>query len=448
MPEQEIAMRIETLYKQLPFAISLGYNGARRAGQTAVALGSTGADWLLGGRPAAPVLARKAFERLGATYIKLGQLIASSPSLFPEDYVREFQRCLDKTDPIAFNRMTAVLEKELGPDYLGEIFSEINPVPLASASIAQVYAARLVTGEEVVVKIQRPGVREILIADLNFLFAAARVLERLVPGVKYASFAGILSEIRKTVMEECDFNKEAQNLETFSRFLADAGKTNVVTPRIYYRASSERVLTMERLHGIPLTDREQFLQSTDYPHQVLGAAFETWMESITGCELFHADLHAGNMLIMEGGRVGFIDFGIVGRISQRTQQGMSALIAAMMMQDYRAMAEAMLTIGMTGKTVDTARLAEDLAALYEAGESFEEQMRMDPFGEPTAEPEQFMLQMVKIADDHGIRFPHEFTMLLKQFLYFDSYADILFDIPEFRHDMIMRMEDWDDLDAL
>ncbi|MGM0451721.1 MAG: ABC1 kinase family protein [Thermodesulfobacteriota bacterium] len=441
-------MRIQRLYKEFPFAVSLGVKGVRRAAQTAAALGQTGLEWLTGGRPPAPVVARKAFERLGATYIKLGQLIASSPSLFPEAYVREFQRCLDKTDPIDFHQMAGVLEKELGPGYLGKIFSEINPVPIASASIAQVYAARLTSGEQVVIKIQRPGVKEILIADLNFLFIGARVLESLVRGAKHAAFSGILSEIRKTVLEECNFITEARNLETFTRFLESTGKTNVVTPRIYYRATSERVLTMERLHGIPLTDREQFLKSTDYPQAVLGAAFETWMESTTGCELFHADLHAGNLLIMEGGRVGFIDFGIVGRISRQTQQGVRALVAAMMMQDYPGMAEAMLAIGMTGKSVDTRQLADDLAALYEAGEAIETQINMDAPGKRLSDPEQFMLQMVKVAEAHGIRFPREFTMLLKQFLYFDSYADILFDVPEFGHDMIMRMEDWDDLDAL
>ncbi len=441
-------MRIEMLYKEFPFAVSLGVKGVRRAGQTAAALGQTGVEWLAGGRPPAPVMARKIFERLGATYIKLGQLIASSPSLFPEAYVREFQRCLDKTDPLPFHQMAGVLEKELGPGYLGEIFSEIDPIPLASASIAQVYAARLVTGEQVVIKIQRPGVKEILIADLNFLFIAARVLESLVRGAKHVAFSGILSEIRKTVLEECNFTAEARNLEEFTRFLESTGKTNVVTPRIYYRATSKRVLTMERLHGIPLTDREEFLKSTDYPQAVLGAAFETWMESITGCELFHADLHAGNLLIMEGGRVGFIDFGIVGRISRQTQQGVRSLIAAMMMQDYPGMAEAMLAIGMTDKSVDTRQLADDLAALYEAGEALETQIQIRPPGEPLADPEQFMLRMVKVAEAHGIRFPREFTMLLKQFLYFDSYSDILLDGPDLEQDVIMRIQDWNDLDAL
>lgn len=441
-------MRIQRLYKEFPFAVSLAFKGTRRAGQTAAALGQTGVEWLTGGRPPAPVMARKAFERLGATYIKLGQLIACSPSLFPEAYVREFQRCLDRTEPLAFDQMAGVLEKELGPGYLGEIFSEIDPVPIASASIAQVYAARLVTGEQVVIKIQRPGVKEILIADLNFLFIAARVLESLVRGARHAAFSGILSEIRNTVLEECDFTAEARNLEEFTRFLETTGKTNVVTPRIYYRATSKRVLTMERLHGIPLTDREQFLKSTDYPQAVLGAAFETWMESISGCELFHADLHAGNLLIMEGGRVGFIDFGIVGRISRQTQQGVRALIAAMMMQDYSGMAEAMAAIGMTGKSVDTRQLADDLAALYEAGEALETQIQVETPGEPPADPEQFMLRMVNVAEAHGIRFPREFTMLLKQFLYFDSYSDILFDGPDLGPDMIMRMEDWNDLDAL
>ncbi|MEZ4551431.1 MAG: AarF/UbiB family protein [Desulfobacterales bacterium] len=122
-----------------------------------------------------------------------------------------------------------------------------------------------------------------------------------------------------------------------------------MTPKVFSRASTRRVLTMERLYGIPLTDREQFLKSTDKPQTVLGAAFETWLASVAGCELFHADLHAGNLLILGDGRVGFIDFGIVGRISEKTKNGVMSLIQAMMVKDYPTIARSMLAIGMTRK---------------------------------------------------------------------------------------------------
>jgi len=292
-----------------------------------------------------------------------------------------------------------------------------------------VYAARLVTGEDVVIKIQRPGVDTVLETDLNFLYYTARVLETCVPRLSHASLPGIVSEIRNTVLEECDFLKEAQNLAVFSEFLKTSGITEVVTPRIYPHASSRRVLTMDRIFGTPLTDRKQLMQVTGHPEGILVPAFETWMLSVTGCELFHADLHAGNMMLLDDGRVGFIDFGIVGRISEPTKAGVTSLITAMMLMDFRGMAESMLIIGMTREKVETGQLAKDLEALFHAGETLETgAFSPDPAG--MSEPDQLMLQMVGIAATHGIRFPREFTLLLKQFLYFDSYRDILFNMED------------------
>jgi len=203
-------------------------------------------------------------------------------------------------------------------------------------------------------------------------------------------------------------------------------------------------LTMERLYGIPLTDREQFLKSTDDPQMILGAAFETWLASIAGCELFHADLHAGNLLILNDGRVGFIDFGIVGRISEKTRKGVMALIQGMIVKDYMTIAESMLTIGMSRKKVETALLAKDLEDFYNASGSIEENTPISAvppaYAADLDDPEQIMLEMVRIAEVHGIRFPREFTLLLKQFLYFDSYSDILFDMDLLMDGMMPDMD--------
>ncbi len=433
----------DAIYKDFPSVVSLGFNAARRLRQTAFALGRTGLDWAAGRQPSPPALMRSAFERMGATYIKIGQLIASSPTLFPESYVKEFQRCLDSTEPVNFSHMEKILKQELGRHQLRDLFSDIDPVPLASASIAQVYAARLSTGEDVVIKVQRPGVREILTTDLNLLLLAATVLEKVVPRLRHASLTGILSEIRRTVMEECDFVKEAENIKIFSEFLKKTGNTKVVTPRVYSIASSRRVLTMERLYGIPLTDREQFLSSTEDPQKILGPAFQTWAQSISECELFHADLHAGNLMILEDGRVGFIDFGIVGRISQKTKDGVNSLIKSMITNDFSLMAESMLAIGMTKHEVDTNRLAKDLKTLYMAGES------MDAYEAPFKpedfpEPDQFLLEITRVAESHGIRFPREFTLLIKQFLYFDTYREILFDLDDYMEELMSGLEEFED----
>ena len=219
--------------------------GAIRIGFTNKVLVSTALKWMLGNRAPAPRILRETFEQLGTTYIKLGQFIASSPSLFPEAYINEFQNCLDNTTPIPFYKIQQVIRKELNRP-LHKVYSEISPTPLASASVAQVHAARLVTGEDVVIKVQKPGVNAILTADLNFLYVAAKTLEWFVPKLSMASLSDIVAELQKSMLAECDFFQEAKNIEDFRTFLNETQNTEVIVPKVYPEASSMRVLTMER----------------------------------------------------------------------------------------------------------------------------------------------------------------------------------------------------------
>lgn len=397
--------------------------GLLRIGQTTTVLATTGLAWAAGERPPLPRLLRQTFERLGSTYVKLGQFIASSPSLFPADYVEEFQYCLDKTKPLSFSIMKQVLESELKCP-LGEIFLEIDEVPLASASIAQVHAARLLSGESVVIKIQKPGVENVLLTDLNFLYAAAVLLERALPKLKLASLSGIVSEIQACMMEEVDFYKEARNVEQFREFLEKTGNTQAAAPRIHHEASSLRVLTMERFYGVPLTDLETIRKYTRDPAGTLVAALNTWFSSLMMCESFHADLHAGNLMVLTDGRLGFIDFGIVGRIAPETWSATMGFIESISSGDFARMAESMSVIGMTKRKVDQAQLARDLEAIYGVATRMDPGAVLDAFANDN-EINKLMLDIVAVGERHGIRFPRAFALLLKQMLYFDRYIRIL-----------------------
>lgn len=400
-----------------------GLKGAARLGFTATVLASTGFGWLLGDRPPAPRLMRRTFERLGTTYIKLGQFIASSPSLFPAEYVEEFQHCLDNTPPMAFHRVRRVIEEELGRP-LNEVYAWVDPRPLASASIAQVHAARLLTGEDVVVKVQKPGVQDVLLTDFNFLYVAARVIELLSPGLSKSSISGVVEEIQKSMLEECDFLQEARNLEQFNAFLVATQNHRAIAPRPYHQASTLRVLTMERFYGVPLTDLETIRTHTKDPAETLVAALNTWFSSLMLCDFFHADVHAGNLMVLEDGRIGFIDFGIVGRIERDAWQAMFTFFEAISTGHFRQMAESMVKIGMTAEAVDVDRLAQDIEKLYAR------LVDIDPMTVVKAERNdseinRLLTDIVEIGENHGIRFPRSFALLVKQFLYFDRYVQIL-----------------------
>lgn len=402
-------------------AIQYGIKGAWRIAQTVRVLGATGLGWLLGERPPAPALIRQTFERLGPTYIKLGQFIASSPSFFPAEYVEEFQLCLDRTEPLPFSVMEKVLKEELGKKALPKVFAEIDPQPLASASIAQVHAARLASGEDVVIKIQKPGVQDILLTDLNFLYASARILEFLRPGLSWASLSGIVAEIQKTMMEECDFLKEADNLEQFAAFLHKTGNQRAIVPKVYRQATTLRVLTMERLYGVPFTDLESLRHFVKEPEEALITALNTWFASLLYCDFFHADVHAGNLLVLEDGRVGFIDFGIIGRIAPKTWAAMTALLEGIETGNYRQIANAMIDIGITGREVNADLLTRDLKRLFGHGDLWQASAPV----EDEKEVNHLLLDIIATGERHGLHFPREFALLLKQFLYFDRYIQLM-----------------------
>ncbi|EAZ98006.1 ABC1 kinase family protein [Marinobacter sp. ELB17] len=411
-----------------------GIKGAFRIGQTMSVLGRIGFNWVRGDRPPAPRLLRQTFESLGATYIKLGQFIASSPTFFPKEYVEEFQGCLDSTPSLPYRVIRKIIEEELGRP-VEEVFTDIDPVALASASIAQVHVARLINGEEVVIKVQKPGVRNILLTDLNFLYVSARILETLAPKLSWTSLSDIVDEIQRTMMEECDFIKEADNLEVFRQFLHNTHNTDATVPKVYEQCSSRRILVMERFYGVPLTDLDSIRGYTNNPEGTLITAMNTWFSSLTQCDFFHADVHAGNLMVLRDGRVGFIDFGIVGRIAPDTWQAVNDFIQTVMVGNFDGMADAMIRIGVTRHTVEASLLANDLRTLY----SKMDQMVPDTVAYTADRAEDdvnhLLMDMVKVGESHGLHFPREFALLLKQFLYFDRYVHIL--APE----MDMFMDD-------
>lgn len=412
-----------------------GLRSVARIGETAVVAAKAGIKYATD-KPSNAKLMRETFESLGSTYIKLGQFIASTPSLFPREYVEEFQGCLDQTPTLPFSYIQGVLASEFEGRDLSQIFSYIDETPLASASIAQVHAAKLTTGEDVVIKVQKPGVETILYTDLNVVHWAAKLLERAVPKIKFAALSDIVDEIKTRMVREVDFIEEAQNLDDFVEYLNISQNQAATAPKVYHQFSTRRVLTMQRLYGVPLTDFSVVKQYAKDPSQVLITAMNTWFGSLILCKSFHADLHAGNLMLLEDGRVGFIDFGIVGQLKPEVWTACIAFMDALQKTDYQAMAENMLKMGMTHNKIDVQVLAQDLERLFNGV------LMADPqqiLASNPADLNDIMMDMVAVGERHGIKFPRDFALLFKQMLYFDRFMRVLAPYTDIYADQRLKM---------
>ena len=388
------------------------------------------------GQLSIPKTLRRIFEELGATYIKLGQFIASSPTLFPAEYVTEFQACLDKSPTVPYSDIKKIIQDDLKLP-ISSVFLSVDPVPLASASIAQVHRAVLRDGTEVVIKVRKPGVDATLMADLGFLLVASKVIEFINPSVSAISLSNIVGDIRSSMLDELDFRKEAQNLINFRSFLEKNGITDATAPKPFPQASATRVLTMEYLKGVPLVDLEGIRRFTASPEATLISALRTWAATVATNDVFHADVHAGNLLVLEDGRVGFIDFGIVGSISDSFRAAIYSLFEGLMADDYRAVAAALVSMGATRGNVDIDRFGQDLAAVIRRINSIQPELVVEARSTGSSatvaaslvvderETTQLVLEIVDVATKNGLRLPREFGLVLKQALYFDRYQKLL-----------------------
>lgn len=408
--------------KSLPTPKQLGnavLATGKRLTKTASVAGLSALRVASGEKPDAQLL-KETFEQLGVTYIKLGQFIASTPSLFPKDFVIAFADCLDQTTPIGFELVKQTLADELAHlGSLDEIFTSIDPKPLASASIAQVHKAVLKTGETVALKVQKPNVATIMQTDLGVLHGIFWGMEKIVPNFKMTSLAPIVDEIKKRMLAETDFLAEKQHLQNFANFLQKTGNHQVVVPTVFERFSTKKVLTMSFFEGVSLIDEAVFGKLAD-PTTIMGEVLDTWFLGLMMTGEFHADLHAGNVMLLKDGKIGFLDFGLMGSIAPESLQACFSLVDGVQKNDYLQVANAMVNIGMTHHKVDTARLADDIKRLLSQPIS-PQSMTTQTAKKQADALHHLMADFTEIGKRHGIHFPRDFALLTKQLLYFDRF---------------------------
>ena len=353
---------------------------------------------------------RKGFERLGPTYIKLGQIISSGEGLFPVELVAEMRLLRDQVPPEPFEEVRRVGESDLGRP-LSDLFTSFDREPLAAASIAQVHSATLATGEAVVVKVQRPQVADLVRRDLAAMSWIAPALIGRIPVAALANPPALVELFAETILEELDFRLEASNMLDVARVLASSGQRSVVVPRPHPHLVTRRVLVMERLEGFSFDDVEGMRRAGIDTEAVVRALIISFLEGATLHGVFHGDLHGGNLFVQADGRVALLDYGITGRLDEPRRLAFLRMLMGGSLNDPRMQLAALRDLGALPPDTDLEAVIVDLGL---------DQPTEDP---TTMDPEQLVREVREVTKRllaYGARFPKVLMLFVKDMLFVDG----------------------------
>lgn len=301
---------------------------------------------------------RLALEELGPTFIKLGQLLSTRPDVIPHAFVREFEKLQDNVPSFPFAEVTSQLMHELGGP-VESFFAWIEPEPLAAASIAQVHRARLTTGEEVVIKVRRPGIVELVESDISALMSLASLAERHIPGSEIYDPLALVREFARTIRREMDFSREGHTIEKFRDNFA---KTPwMYFPRVFWQQSARGVLTLEYVDGIKVTDKEKLEQLGVDSTLIARRGADAFLEMVLSHGFFHGDLHPGNVMILPDNVICLLDYGIVGRLDEGLKTFLTDILYAIVNRDMDEVVSLLLFAGDISDNLDIRALKRDLS---------------------------------------------------------------------------------------
>jgi len=305
---------------------------------------------------------RMAFEELGPTFIKMGQILSTRPDLIPVEFIRELEKLQDNVPPFPFSQAKEIVEHELRAP-LTDTFLHFHESPLAAASIAQVHRAQLKTGEEVIVKVQRPGMRKIIDVDLEILFHLATLAEKYVEELEIYRPTKIVEEFASTLEKEINFNIEASYVERFARLFLD--NETIYVPGIFRQLTTEHVLTMEYVEGIKVSDIT-VLDQRGFDRKIIASrGADLMLEQIFINGFFHADPHPGNVCVMPGNVICYLDFGMMGHVDQQSRHNFANILYGYVLRDETKIAAATLKIVEWEEEPDRHALERDIASFME-----------------------------------------------------------------------------------
>jgi ubiquinone biosynthesis protein len=285
---------------------------------------------------------RLVLEELGPTFVKFGQLLSLRPDIIPESYIKELNKLQDSVSPVNFLAIQKQLQKELSRP-VEEVYKEFALHPMASASIAQVHSAVLLNGQEVVVKIQRPSITRVIESDLDILRYFAILIERRIPELKVFNPVKLVEEFSRTIKKELDFTREGRNIDRFIENFKH--EPTVHFPKVYWDYSTEKILTMEKIRGIKISNVDEIEKSGLDKVEIALNGARGILKQIFIDGFFHGDPHPGNIRVLENNVIAYLDLGIVGRLDDEAKQKIADLIISIMNKDYSKMVDILFNMG-------------------------------------------------------------------------------------------------------
>jgi predicted unusual protein kinase regulating ubiquinone biosynthesis (AarF/ABC1/UbiB family) len=340
---------------------------------------------------------------LGPTFIKVGQLFSTRADIFPGEYVEELAKLQDKVPAFSYEQVEAIIEKELGKK-IPELFHSFEPIPLAAASLGQVHKAVLHTGESVVVKVQRPGLKKLFEIDLQILKGITRYFQNHPKWGRGRDWLGIYEECCRILWEEIDYLNEGRNADTFRRNFRGYDWVNV--PKIYWRYATSRILTLEYLPGIKISQYEA-LEAAGLDRKLIARqGAQAYLLQLLNSGFFHADPHPGNIAVSASGALIFYDFGMMGRIKANVREGLMQTLFGIAQKDGSRVVQSLIELGAIAPTDDMGPVRRSV------------QYMLDHFMDKPFENQSVAAisdDLYEIAYNQPFRFPATFTFVMRAF---------------------------------
>lgn len=372
---------------------------------------------------------RHVLEELGPTYVKFGQMLSVRTDLLDPEISAALSRLHDAVPPFPTQEAKRLIEEELGRP-LGELFARFDETPLAAASIAQAHRAKLHSGEEIVLKVRRPGIEHVIATDIHMLLGLAHLVkEHLRP--ELFDPVEMVHEFARVIRRELDLREEGRHVERFADFFK--GDEGVVIPKVYWEYSSERLLAIEFIDGVKVSDHEALAAWGIDRRAVARRGAEAFLKQVMIAGYFHGDPHPGNLLVTRDGRVAFIDFGVVGRLSARQREALVDMFIGMVRHDTEAIVLSLRRLGAVGVAVDSEALRKDLGDLIDRH-----------YGKALAEVQigALLSDLFEVVHRHRIRLPSDFLLLGKAIVTIEGVGKSLdpsFDVAEIAEPFARRL---------